>query len=170
VEREVAYIGIGSNLGDRAGHCRRAVDEIRRFSDTLVVRLSSLYDTEPVEYPEQESFVNGVVAVRTGLPPLELLSACQKLEQRLGRKRTLRYGPRTIDLDILLYGQRTMETAELILPHPKLHLRRFVLVPLIEIAPEVVHPVLHQTGAEFLNELKDNYRVRRLPPSFLTLD
>ena len=166
----MAYIGIGSNLGDRAGHCRRAVEEIRRLTDTMVIQHSSLYDTEPMELPDQGSFINGVVAISTGLPPLKLLSACQKVEQLLGRQRFIRYGPRTIDLDILLYGQRVMETVELILPHPKLHLRRFVLVPLVEIAPETVHPILHQTVAELLNEIKDTYRVRRLPYSCLTLD
>jgi 2-amino-4-hydroxy-6-hydroxymethyldihydropteridine diphosphokinase len=170
VKHEIAYIGIGSNLGDRADNCRRAIDEIRRFTDTLVVQHSSLYDTEPMELSDQGSFINGVVAIRTGLSPLKLLSACQNVEQLLGRKRLIRYGPRTIDLDILLYGQCAMETVELIIPHPKLHLRRFVLVPLVEISPETVHPILHQTVAELLNEIKDNYHVRRLPSSCLMLD
>ncbi len=170
MDHETAYVGIGSNVGDRTGNCRRAVEEIHRFADTMVVRHSSFYETEPMEFPDQESFINGIVAIHTGLPPLDLFTACQKVERLLGRKRTARYGPRIIDLDILLYGQRVMETAELILPHPKLHLRRFVLVPMAEIAPDAVHPTLHQTVDELLNKIKDNYRVRRLPPSLMTLD
>lgn len=161
---EIAYIGLGSNLGDRLSYCQRAAEAIRHFQDTTLIRLSSYYETEPLEVSDQDWFINGVVAIRTALPPQELLSACQKVEENLGRKRMIRYGPRTIDLDLLLYGQRVVGTDRLTLPHPKLHLRRFVLVPLVEIAPEAVHPVLHQTMAELLKVVQDHHRVDRLPP------
>lgn len=162
VESEIAYIGIGSNKGDRLGYCQKAADAIRHFKDTAVIRLSSFYETEPLEVSDQEWFINGVAAIRTALTPQALLSACQKVEQDLGRVRTVRYGPRTIDLDLLLYGERIVSTDRLTLPHPKLHLRRFVLVPMIEIAPKVVHPVLHQTMAELLETVKDDHQVRGL--------
>ena len=162
VAYEVAYIGIGSNRGDRLGYCQKAADAIRHFQDTAVIRLSSFYETEPLEVSDQEWFINGAAAIRTALTPQELLSACQKVEQDLGRVRMVRYGPRTIDLDLLLYGERIVSTDRLVLPHPQLHLRRFVLVPMVEIAPEAVHPVLHQTMAELLERVQDNHRVRGL--------
>lgn len=162
MEPEIAYIGIGSNRGDRLGYCQKAADAIRHFRDTTVVRLSSYYETEPLEVSDQDWFINGVVAIRTALTPQELLSACQKVEQDLGRVRTVRYGPRTVDLDLLLYGERIVSTDRLTLPHPKLHLRRFVLVPMVEIAPKAVHPVLHQTMAELLERVQDHHPVRGL--------
>ncbi len=167
VDHEIAFISIGSNMGNRLDFCLRAVEGIRRFSTTKVTALSSFFETEPLEMHDQGWFINGVVAVRTGLSPSDLLTRCQEVETALDRKRTIRYGPRTMDLDILIYGQRVIHSEHLVLPHAKLHRRRFVLTPLAEIAPEVVHPGLHQSVAELLERVPDDHRVRRLPLSGL---
>ncbi len=152
-----AYIGLGSNMGDRAGACRRALELLSRAG--RVTAVSSLYCTEPVGYKEQDEFINAVAAVETELSPQDLLAACQTIENELGRVRLVRWGPRSVDLDILLYGSSVVKTPDLLVPHPRLSLRGFVLVPLCEIAPQVVHPVLNKTVAGLLQELKDPHRV-----------
>lgn len=162
---EEAYIGIGSNMGNRVETCRKAIEEIRLFPNTTAIRVSSLYETAPVEVENQAPFINAVAAIHTKLSAHDLFAVCQKAEQKLGRKHTIRYGPRIIDLDILVYGQSVMRTDLLTLPHPKLHFRRFVLVPLVEIAPKLIHPALHRTMAELLTKLQDNHSVRCLSSS-----
>lgn len=157
----IAVIGLGSNLGDRAAHLARARQELSRCG--TVERCSSIYETEPVDVREQPRFLNQVVLLRTSLDPVALLRACQAIEQRLGRQRLIPKGPRTIDLDLLLYDDEvlTIETEEvhLILPHPRLHCRRFVLVPLCEILPDGRHPVLAKSFSELLAELMDTAEV-----------
>ncbi|MGE5751603.1 MAG: 2-amino-4-hydroxy-6-hydroxymethyldihydropteridine diphosphokinase [Nitrospirota bacterium] len=153
----IAYIGVGSNVGDRKANCQKAFELL---ADTgRVISVSSLYYTEPVGYKEQEDFINAVVSIETDLSARELLDACRAIEGRLGRKRTLRWGPRTIDLDILLYGDQMISQPHLVIPHPLMATRRFVLAPLVEIAPEVMHPVLHRTAEQLLRELKDTSTV-----------
>jgi 2-amino-4-hydroxy-6-hydroxymethyldihydropteridine diphosphokinase len=154
---KIAYIGLGSNMGDRTGACRRALELLGRAG--RVVRVSSLYCTEPVGYREQEEFINAVAAIETDLSPQDLLAVCRTIENELGRVRLVRWGPRAVDLDILLYGNDVVKTSDLLIPHPQLSLRGFVLVPLCEIAPHVVHPVLNKTVAHLLHELKDLHRV-----------
>lgn len=149
----IAYIGIGSNVGDRKANCKKALELLADAG--RVIRVSSLYYTEPVGYKEQEDFINAVVSIETDLSARELLDACRAIEGRLGRKHTLRWGPRTIDLDILLYGDQMISQPHLVIPHPLMATRRFVLEPLVEIAPEVMHPVLHRTAEQLLRELKD---------------
>lgn len=153
----IAYIGLGSNMGDKAGNCLRALELLRETG--CVKKTSSFYGTEPVGFRNQEDFINAVAELHTDLSASQLLEACRDIENKLGRSRTLRWGPRTIDLDILLYGDAVMETSDLAIPHPLLASRRFVLVPLCEIAPQVVHPVLQKTASRLLEELEDPHRV-----------
>lgn len=153
----IAYIGLGSNLGDRIATCRRALVLLGRSCH--VTRVSGFYCTEPVGCEAQEDFVNAAAEIETDLSAEELLSACFAIENELGRRRDVRWGPRTIDLDILLYGSDVVDAPALAIPHPLMHLRGFVLAPLNEIAPQAVHPVLGKTVAALLQELRDPHRV-----------
>jgi 2-amino-4-hydroxy-6-hydroxymethyldihydropteridine diphosphokinase len=136
-----AYIGLGGNLGDRRSYLERAVDLLGRDPDLRVAEVSSLHDTEPVGYVEQPRFLNAVAAVDTELGARELLERILAVERALGRERTgPRYGPRTIDLDLLLYGDEEIEEPDLVVPHPRLAERAFVLEPLAELAPDLVLP------------------------------
>jgi len=159
-----AYISLGSNLGDRAGYLLRAV---RGMLDAGldVIRLSSIYETEPVEYENQPSFLNMVAELRgSTLPaPEQTLARLLRIEYLLGRTRDVRMGPRTIDLDLLIFKDQQIETEFLTLPHPRIAARRFVLVPLNELVPNLVHPVLGQPVRELLAETKDRSTVVRWP-------
>lgn len=139
----LVFLGLGSNLGDRAAHLRAALKELA--SVLQIERISSVYETAPQLLSDQPSFYNLVCAGRTKLSPHELLRFLKTLEQRLGRTPTYRYGPREIDLDILLYGDQSITTPDLTIPHPRMAERGFVLVPLAEIAPELLHPTLQRT-------------------------
>jgi 2-amino-4-hydroxy-6-hydroxymethyldihydropteridine diphosphokinase len=148
-----AFIGIGSNIGDLLAFCREAV---RRLGSTPGIRLkkiSSLYETAPVDYLEQSRFYNAVVAVETTLSPDALLKSCQEIERRLGKKILIPKGPRTIDLDLLFYDGQIIDEPGLQIPHPALSDRTFVLVPLDEIAPDFIHPALHTSVSEILRRL-----------------
>lgn len=157
-----AYISIGSNLGDRAGYLRRALDLVQEQKGARLVQVSSLYETEPVGGVEQGKFLNAVFSLDTALGPYELLGVLQEIEAHLGRKRDLRWGPRTVDLDILCYGETVLEDPLLTLPHPRLTERAFVLVPLVEIAPSLEHPLSGKTMAAHLETLADRGGVVRL--------
>lgn len=133
-----AFLGLGSNLGDKVAHLREALHLFESDAQTRVIRKSSLYTTAPVGYLEQDDFVNGVLEVETGRAPEALLALCQDVEQALRRVRRIRWGPRTIDVDILVYDDLIREDPLLTLPHPRMLERGFVLVPLAEIAPELV--------------------------------
>ena len=160
------FIGLGSNQGDRRDFLRRATAALQGQGLSVVLR-SSLYRTDPVEVIDQEEFLNQVVGCWTALPPENILEACLGVEQSLGRLRTHDKGPRRIDLDLLLAGEDVREEAALKVPHPRMHLRRFVLVPLVEIAPAAWHPVLRTTAAELLRTCPDRSRVQRLDPPAL---
>jgi len=129
----VAYIGLGSNIGDREAYLRRALALLNRPSSVEILRCSPVYETEPVGYADQAAFLNMVVAVRTNLKPEPLLEHIQSVEQALGRTRHIRWGPRTIDLDILMYGNERIVMPNLEIPHPRMLERRFVLVPLSDV-------------------------------------
>jgi 2-amino-4-hydroxy-6-hydroxymethyldihydropteridine diphosphokinase len=137
-----AYVGLGSNLGDREGTLRAAVGRLRGLPQTTVLRVSTLRNTDPVGYLEQPRFLNGVAELETGLPARELLDALLALERAFGRDRNASpsHGPRTLDLDLLLYGQETISAPGLEVPHPRLHQRRFVLEPLTELDPSLEVP------------------------------
>lgn len=149
----IAIIGIGANVGRRYESCLQAVDHIESLPGVTVRHLSSWYETEPVGYTDQPDFLNGVIAVETTLPPLELLRALKNIERGIGRIYTRPNGPRTIDLDILSYDDLIVEKLNLNLPHPRMTERAFVLVPLVEIFPFWVHPVLKKTATDLLNAL-----------------
>jgi 2-amino-4-hydroxy-6-hydroxymethyldihydropteridine diphosphokinase len=159
-----AYISVGSNLGDRGGNLLLAVRGM--FEAALcVTRLSSIYETEPVGEVEQASFLNLVAEVGNPLPqPQQVMARLLRIEWLLGRTREVKDGPRTIDLDLLLYGEVESQTEFLMLPHPRMHQRRFVLEPLVEIAPNVVHPTLKCTAGELLESLEDPSSVKRWCP------
>lgn len=148
---ETAYLSLGSNVGDRVQNLREAVAKIRESGDVVIV--SSLYETEPVEFTEQSWFLNCAVAITMNLAPQELMSRLLEIESEMGRERTVKKGPRTIDIDIVLFGDQVIDSTELKVPHPMMHERRFVLEPLAEIAAEARHPVLRKSVSELLREL-----------------
>ena len=132
-----SFLSLGSNMGDRLSMLKQAVRLLQEHPQVEVCRISSLYETDPVGFTDQNPFLNMVVHLQTSLSALELLDVCQEIEQKLDRKRTVRWGPRTIDLDILLYNQDNMKTERLIVPHPRMQERAFVLIPLLELYPSM---------------------------------
>jgi len=161
-----AYLSLGSNEGDRLDYLRRACAALTDRG-ILIKRWSSVYETEPVDMRDQTWFYNCVVEVETSLPPLRLLYEIEQIEKELGRVRRERRGPRTIDLDILLYGDSVIREDSLTVPHPSLHKRRFVLVPLREIAPKLKLPLFDRTPDDLVPELRDSSDVNKLPDSLL---
>ena len=145
------FLGLGSNQGERLAHLSRALRALSAVPGARVRQFAPIYETEPVGGPPQPLFLNTAVELETALAPLVLLEAIKRLERELGRVATAEHwGPRIIDIDILLYDQMIMDTPQLTIPHPRMHLRRFVLEPLAQLAPHLRHPVLHQTIAQLL--------------------
>jgi 2-amino-4-hydroxy-6-hydroxymethyldihydropteridine diphosphokinase len=157
---QTVYLSLGSNVGDRVANLESAIERLREIGRLDAV--SSLFETEPVELTDQRWFVNCAVAITTQLDPQQLIERLLEIEKRMGRQRTQAKGPRVIDLDILLFGDDVVDTHELTIPHPAMHKRRFVLEPLAQIAPSVVHPVLRQTVAELRDSLQPGTPVVRL--------
>src|SRR2546423_3985866 len=159
-----AYVALGSNLGDRAGNLLLALRGMMEAS-LCIGRVSSIYETAPVSGVEQPSYLNMVVEVGNPLPaPEQVMARMLRIEFALGRTREVKDGPRTIDLDLLVYGEVISDTEFLRLPHPCLHERRFVLEPLVEIAPRLVHPVMKKNVGELLESVEDKSDVRRWEP------
>jgi len=162
--RKTVYLSLGSNVGDRAANLTAAIQRLRQLGD--VVAVSSFYETEPVELPAQPWFLNCAVALETERMPKQFMARVLAVEQELGRRRSLPKGPRIIDIDVLLFGKAVVDTAKLVIPHPALHERRFVLDPLAEIAPDVRHPVFKRTIRELREALpKTGQAVRKIAKS-----
>jgi 2-amino-4-hydroxy-6-hydroxymethyldihydropteridine diphosphokinase len=165
--RETVFIGVGSNIGDRVDYCVRAVMLLGLLPHSQVTGISSLYETEPLADrvdPGPGWFLNCVVRMETDVTPRSLLAVCREIESSLGRDQDHRGGPRTLDLDLLFYGTRQIAEDDLVIPHPRLHLRRFVLAPLAELDPDWVHPALGRTIRTLLEQVTDTLRVRLLAP------
>jgi len=161
---EQAYIGIGSNLEDRRAYLQAGLTEVVAVPGVELEAVSSVYETAPLGPVDQPFFLNAVFSVRTTLSPAKLLGAMQAIENRHHRQRRIRWGPRTLDLDLLLYGQVQVETEDLVLPHPHMAERCFVLVPLCEIAPDLRHPRTGRPFAAGLRELDCARQARRVGP------
>ena len=156
----LVYLSLGSNVGDREAHLRDAL--ARLGAAGRVVAVSSAYETEPVEFTSQPWFLNCAVAFETGQTPQQLMTALLAIEEEMGRRRVQKKGPRSIDIDILLFDDVVMDSKDLVIPHPAMHERRFVLEPLAEIAPDVIHPVLKKTIGELRDALEAGQAVRKI--------
>ena len=159
-EDDLVYLGLGSNIGDQREQVEGAIAFLEE-EGVDIVRRSSLYETEPVGYADQPWYLNAVVAVRTDLPPTALLALCKKAEKNGNREETFRFGPRTMDVDILLYKGQAYRDDTLQIPHPRMHERRFVLVPLVEIAPGITIPGERTQYADILAGLDERKKVAK---------
>lgn len=153
------FLGLGSNVGERQKFLNQAVAEMKKIADTSIIWASSIYETEPCGNTEQAKFLNAALEIETPLQPPELLRVTKEIERRLGRVATVKWGPREIDIDVLLYDGLVYDDETLIVPHPEIEKRKFVLVPLKEIAPDVVHPINGMTVEEMANACRDTGRV-----------
>jgi 2-amino-4-hydroxy-6-hydroxymethyldihydropteridine diphosphokinase len=158
--KQTIYLSLGTNVGDRARNLREAIAALEK-TGVQVVRSSSVYETEPVDYLDQAWFLNMVVKAEAELAALELLQALRGIETQMGSKKLVAKGPRLIDMDILLYGDKVIATPELQVPHPRMPLRRFVLEPLAEIAPNARNPISGLTASEMLDRTPDKSAVRK---------
>lgn len=156
------YLGIGSNLGDPLEFCRQAIRRLSEVRGLSILRVSSFYLTSPYGLEDQNDFVNCAVSGLCWIKPRDLLSEITRIETLMGRKREVKWGPRTIDIDILLFGEEVIKEEGLIIPHPELHKRRFALIPLLEIDRYIIHPVFKRNLKDFLREIDRSQRVKFL--------
>ncbi len=150
---KTVFIGIGSNLGDKLKNCLRAIERIQEIPGCSLVARSDFYRTEPFGVRDQDWYVNGIISLETTITARDLLKHLLEIEEGMGRVREGKWGPRPIDLDILLFGEDMVDDKDLKIPHPFMHLRRFVLVPMVQLAPDLVHPVLGKTMSELVGRL-----------------
>lgn len=155
-----AVLSLGTNMGKREGNLKLAIQRLAEKKEIEVVNYSSIYETDPVGFEDQDLFLNMVIQVETALTAFKLLELCMDIEQELGRKRMIKWGPRTIDLDILLYNQDNIVSEKLIVPHPRMHERAFVLVPLLEIQESIKLPAMDKPIQIVLEEIPDRKGVR----------
>ena len=160
-----SYLSLGSNIGDRLGHLRMGIDSISELDGAALNLISAIYETDPVGVIDQPPFLNLALGITTSLDPHELLKALKGIESTLGRSHRQRWREREIDIDIILYSDRVFRSPDLTIPHESAHMRRFVLQPLSDIAPNVVHPVLKKTVRQLLTECPDNSGVRLVQAS-----
>lgn len=154
VDLHIAYISAGSNIGDRLANCQKGIEALGESGDTRILAQSRAYATEPVDYKDQDWFINLVVKLETGHDPFQLLDHIESIQRAAGRLQDpIRFGPRILDLDIILYNDHVIESERLIVPHPRMHKRRFVLKPICDIDPAIVHPVLKQEMQSLLKRL-----------------
>lgn len=150
----VVYISVGANMGDKLENCRRGIAAVADHPEMTLVSQAHFYKTAPMDYKEQDWFVNTAIGITTSLLPQPLLTELQAIQSKIGRKEsTIRFGPRILDLDILFYGNETVQSKNLTIPHPRMHLRRFVLQPLCDLVPDFVHPVFKKEMKTLLQEL-----------------
>jgi 2-amino-4-hydroxy-6-hydroxymethyldihydropteridine diphosphokinase len=154
------YLSLGSNLGDRLQYLKEAIQRIEAPDRISIKKISPMYETAPVGYKNRPQFLNLVLKVNTSLKPLPLLECLLTIEEKMGRKRSGKWGPRNIDVDILLYDDLIVNSDQLTIPHPRMHERRFVLVPLAQIAPKLLHPLLKKNVSKLLESCEDNSKVR----------
>ena len=157
MENHTAYIGAGSNIGNKLLNCQKGIDDLTRTGKAVLKAQSKIYKTDPVDYTDQDWFVNFVVKIETSLDPFQLFNELKSIERNAGRVYdTIRFGPRILDLDIILYDDLVTRSSELTIPHPRMHKRRFVLRPICDIDPNIVHPVLKKDMQYLLDILDDN--------------
>lgn len=159
----IVYIGLGSNLGRKKANVKKAIKLLGKKRDIKILKVSSSYETEPVGYVKQDWFVNACLKAEINLSPRQLLNTLKDIEKKLKRKKKfIRWGSRTIDLDILLYDNLRLKTKDLVIPHPEMHKRAFILIPLIELEPNLIHPTKRKSILELLANLKKSKKVKRL--------
>lgn len=161
VDLHVAYISAGSNIGDRLQNCRQGITSLAHAANARILAQSRIYATEPVDYEDQDWFINMMIKLETALDPFQLLDQIKTVQRAAGRQQdTIRYGPRKLDLDIIFFDDRIIDSERLVLPHPRMHRRRFVLKPICDIDPTMIHPVLKEDMQSLLDRLgKDEQRV-----------
>jgi 2-amino-4-hydroxy-6-hydroxymethyldihydropteridine diphosphokinase len=151
------YISVGSNIGDKRANCQAGIDALTRSGDSLLEKVSTFYRTEPVDFEDQDWFVNAAVRIATGLAPLPLLKELQLIQASIGQgEKTVRFGPRILDLDIIFFNDHIIDSPDLVVPHPRMHKRRFVLQPMCDIDATLIHPVLQENIQDLLDGLDDN--------------